>query len=277
MIERREECIEFGSPTLRGIVHIPEGKPKAGVVFLHGWAGYRIGPHGMFVKTARRLASNGILALRFDFRGRGNSDGDRLETDIDMKIQDALSAVELLRKEYRVGRVYLLGICSGGNVALGTASLDKSIDGLVLWSTPLFAPYKKRIHEAQRKADILREYFSKLFRKETVRKLIRGEIHFGILLERLSGKKPPRDLRDSRRDIMKELTDYQGQVLLIYGTKDDEAEGAPEFYKEFFSRNRTPPEIHFIEGANHSFYSVEWEEEVIGITMRWFSEHMRRL
>ncbi|NQT52088.1 alpha/beta hydrolase, partial [bacterium] len=42
---------------LVGVLHEPEGEAKnAGVVFVHGWAGYRGGPHRMFVEAARRLA-----------------------------------------------------------------------------------------------------------------------------------------------------------------------------------------------------------------------------
>lgn len=47
------------------------------VVLLHGWAGYRTGPHDMLVKTARMLAENGYHCIRFDFRGKGYSQGDR--------------------------------------------------------------------------------------------------------------------------------------------------------------------------------------------------------
>jgi hypothetical protein len=42
---------------LLAALHTPdEGLPRLplGLVYLHGWAGYRIGPHQMFTKMARR-------------------------------------------------------------------------------------------------------------------------------------------------------------------------------------------------------------------------------
>lgn len=264
-----EECIEFGDPTLRAVLHTPETPSGTGIILLHGWTGYRTGPHGMFVKAARELAASGCVALRLDLRGRGNSDGQKFATDIDMKIEDTLCAMRVLRERCGLRSLYLLGLCSGGNVALGAASLDKTVAGLVLWSTPLFAPYKTKRQEAKRKVDVLRDYAAKLCRRETYSKLFRGQLHIGVILGRLRKKKPPRDLRDSRRDVMKELRGYRGRVLLIYGTKDDESEGAPEFYREFFTREGSPPQVHFVEGANHSFYSLAWEREVIQRTREW--------
>ena len=56
----RSLCVERpvtfeSAERLVGILHEPEGvRRDAGVVFLHGWASYRIGPHRIFVETARR-------------------------------------------------------------------------------------------------------------------------------------------------------------------------------------------------------------------------------
>ena len=259
---------------LIGVLHEPEGDAKGmGVVFIHGWAGYRGGPHRMFVETARRLCEAGYHALRFDLRGRGDSAGEVADTDLDGMIEDARAARRFLLEQDGVERTAWLGICSGGNVALGAASLDKDVDGLILWSTPLFAPYKKASQEVARRGIFLAEYARKLFRRETWAKLLRGRIRFGIIGRVLLGSRKPmggeRDPKDSRRDIMQDLRGFSGRALFVYGSKDDEAVGAPEFYQRFCAEHGIPAAFHTVEGANHSYYSVAWTDEVIGQTLAW--------
>ena len=168
----------------------------------------------------------------------------------------------------------MLGICSGGNVALGAGSLDHKIDGLVLWSTPLFAPYKTSGQEVRRRKLILLEYLGKLFRRETYQKLFRGKLNLGLIGRILFGSKTPpaeggRNPKDSLRDVMADLVGFGGPALFVYGTHDDEAVGAPEFYADFCQQNAIPATFHSIQGANHSYYSLAWEREVIDHTLRW--------
>ena len=117
-----EKPVTFESDVLlRGVLNVPDGAAAA-VVFAHGWSGYRCGPHRMFVNAARRFAEEGIASLRFDFRGRGDSDGDAAATDLDAMIADLLAAAQFVRAEAGIERVFPLGLCSGGNVVLGAAS-----------------------------------------------------------------------------------------------------------------------------------------------------------
>lgn len=261
---------------LVGILSEPEG-PSAGtgVVLLHGWSGYRTGPHRMFVETARRLAAAGHPVLRFDFRGRGDSTGAVEAADLDGMIEDARAARRLLIERAGVRATCWLGLCSGGNVALGAASLDKDADGLILWSTPLFAPFKRRGQEIARRGIFLADYARKLFRAETYLKLVRGRIRFDLISRVLFGRRPRpeggRNPKDSLRDIMADLRGYRGRALFIYGSRDDEAVGAPEFYAQFCREEGIPALFHTIEGANHSYYSVAWQEEVLGLTLDWLS------
>jgi len=270
-----EKPVEFESAErLVGVLHEPEGAAKgAGVVFIHGWAGYRGGPHRMFVEAARRLAGAGYHALRFDLRGRGDSTGEVAAADLDGMIEDARAARRFLREQTDVAATYWLGICSGGNVALGAASLDKEADGLILWSTPLFAPYKRKSQEVARRGIFFVDYARKLFRRETYAKLIRGRIRFDlvarILLGRRKEPKAGRNPKDSLRDVMGDLAGHHGRALFIYGSRDDEAVGAPEFYEQFCREHGIPAAFHTIEGANHSYYSVAWENEVIERTLAW--------
>ncbi len=270
-----EQPVVFHSGArLVGVLHAPDGEANgAGVVFLHGWTGYRVGPHRIFVEAARRLGAAGYHSVRFDFRGRGDSSGEHEATTLDEMIEDARAARRLLLEQPGVRRTYWCGLCSGGNVALGAASLDKQVDGLILWSTPLFAPFKTGAQEVKRRGIFAADYARKLFRRETWAKLFRGQVHFGLISRILFGRRrngaAKRNPKDSVRDIMGELRGYRGRALFIYGSRDDEAVGAPEFYRRYCTENAIPAAFHTIEGANHSFYSVAWQDQVLGLTQEW--------
>ena len=74
------------------------------------------------------------------------------------------------------------------------------------------------------------------------------------------------------RDIMAELAGFHAPALFIHGSRDDEAIGAPEYYARFCKRPGIPAVFHTVAGANHSYYSVEWEREVIDTTLDWLRE-----
>lgn len=273
----RPVTFESGGERLVGILHEPEGGARGvGVAFIHGWAGYRGGPHRMFVETARRLAEGGYHALRFDLRGRGDSTGGVAATDLDGMIEDARAARRYLRDEAGVGRTCWLGICSGGNVALGAASLDKEVEGVILWSVPLFVQQKRRSQEVRRRGIVLVDYAKKLLRRETYAKLVRGRLRLGLIARILLGRRRDatkgRNPKDSRCDVMEALRGYRGRALFIYGSRDDEAVGAPQFYEQFCREESIPARFHTIEGANHSYYSVAWQNEVIELTLQWLHE-----
>jgi pimeloyl-ACP methyl ester carboxylesterase len=266
--------IESGE-RLPGIANLPDAPAaETGVVFVHGWAGYRTAPHRMFVTTAAALAERGIASVRFDLRGRGASLSDGSQADLDGMIDDTLCAAKWLRDRHGVGRVYVLGICSGGNVALGAASLDKTLAGLILWSTPLFAPFKTKRQAAGRRKLLLLEYLRKLLRRETYLKLIKGRLNLGLIGRILFGRAQQpsvagRNPKDSLRDIILELDGFHNPALFIYGSNDDEAVGAPQFYDQCCREHGIPAAFHVVQGANHSYYSVAWEREVIGHTLAW--------
>jgi pimeloyl-ACP methyl ester carboxylesterase len=95
------------------------------VVFLHGKGGYRIGPNRIFCEAATELDRRGISSLRFDYRGRGDSDGEGFslerelnEQDIDRCVEDARCAMDYVVSHHRRVRILLCGMCMGGYVAL---------------------------------------------------------------------------------------------------------------------------------------------------------------
>ena len=108
---------------------------------------------------------------------------------------------------------------------------------------------------------------SKLFRRETWAKLIGGRLQLSMVLKALGGggKGAGEQGAESDKDIdwIGRFTGFEGEVLFIYGDKDPTAEAALAHYEDLTHRAGRTWSRHLIEGANHAFYSVAWEQEVI--------------
>jgi pimeloyl-ACP methyl ester carboxylesterase len=260
---------------LFGILHQPEGAaPKTGAVLLHGWSSCRMGPHRILVETARRLAAQGVAALRFDHRSRGDSEGEDDDADLDGMISDAATATDLLRERAGVKDLVMIGICSGGNVAIGAATLRQDVSRIVAWSTLPFQPHRPRMLDVKKTGHFAAEYMQKMFRLETWRKIVTGAVNYRMIRKVLFGhyvRTDPegRNPKDSARDIMADFAKYRGRVRFIYGGADPEAAGAKAHYEAFCREHGIPADYVFVEGANHNYYSLEWKRQVIEKTVEW--------
>jgi len=259
---------------LLGVLHTPDpGALRPGaLVFLHGWAGYRIGPHQMFTKMARSACQEGFPCLRFDFRGRGDSEGDAQRTTLSTMIADALAAVELVCAEVDVERVALVGDCSGSEVAIGAGALDPRIDALVLWSTPIIGGERSEAEAAKRRG-IYGEYLRKVFRRETWTKLFTGRLQPRMIMRTLrrGGKGAGEEGAEADRQIewRSRFLSFSGEVLFIYGGNDPTAASAIRHYRGLTEKSGRAWHCHTVEGANHAFYSLAWEGEVMDTGLQW--------
>ncbi len=269
-----QETLEFVSNglTVRGIVHRPEGRtPRAGVLLLHGWGGTRSGPHRILHSAGERLAGEGFVCLRFDFRGRGDSEGEVLDHDLNTMIEDAKCAAEYAHVALGLDTLYLVGICSGGEVAVGAMHDGLKVAGAALWSAPVFSADATLSRRARKSASYLRDYAAKLFRLETWRKLISGRIRFGVIGRVLLGGSVHQKGEGERKELSasERLRGGADSVLLIYGTADPIAEEAIDRYTALFERSGARVSLHRIVGANHGFYSWAWHQEVVERTAAW--------
>lgn len=147
MLERQIHFDNEGQ-RLYGMMHLPE-RPglHPGVILLHGFTGNSKESHFMFVKAARDFARNGLVALRFDFRGSGDSEGAFVDMTAPDEISDAVAALDFLSVQSEVDeeRMGLLGLSLGGCVAACTAGVDARVKSLVLWSAAAFSSAFRKV------------------------------------------------------------------------------------------------------------------------------------
>ena len=79
------------------------------IFFCHGFGSDK---EGSYEKRAEELVKEGWNAVRFDFRGNGESDGEFIEQSLSSKIND----LKTLIKYFRPGKYVLFGSSFGGKV-----------------------------------------------------------------------------------------------------------------------------------------------------------------
>jgi pimeloyl-ACP methyl ester carboxylesterase len=263
-----------GKNKLYGVLHTAESaeeRPSAPtVIMLSGWSGSRLGPHRMFVKTARRLCSAGFNCLRFDFAGRGDSEGEMQATTIASMTDDAVCAMDFLKERLGGSQFILLGICSGGKVAISCASRDERVRQLVLWSAEPMGTLAEGIRKSRKTLSVVGEYLTKLMNPRTWRRIVTGQVNTRMVRKAVAHcEQASPEERKSENFILKAFTSYTGKALLIYGTNDPETCMASDAYEALCAKSGIAYDSHRIEGANHSFYSLEWEKQVIDLTADW--------
>lgn len=129
-----------GDTVLLGIVSLPERPADVpAVVIVVGGPQYRSGSHRQFTLLARDLAARGIPAMRFDYRGMGDSDGPlRTFEAIGDDIRAAIDT--LCERVPAVSRVVLWGLCDAASAILFYASRDTRVAGVALLNPWVYTP-----------------------------------------------------------------------------------------------------------------------------------------
>jgi alpha-beta hydrolase superfamily lysophospholipase len=128
-----EERVGFVSDGLKlaGVVHRPEGlaprERRAALLVLHGFGSNKDG--GVALAVARLLAGWGYVALRFDMRGCGESEGQRGRVICQEQVEDTRNALSFLasRPDVDAEPIGVIGNSFGAAVAVYTAGVDPRV------------------------------------------------------------------------------------------------------------------------------------------------------
>jgi alpha/beta superfamily hydrolase len=125
---------------LEGMIHLPDGETahRPGVLVCHPHS-----QHGgsmevpVIATTAWELARRGMVALRFNFRGVGRSEGTFGEGSAE--VADVAGAADYLMSRDGVDgeRLYLMGYSFGAAVGLRHVELDPRVSAIVALCLPL--------------------------------------------------------------------------------------------------------------------------------------------
>lgn len=128
-----EHKLSFSSDGLKlsAVLHIPEKRRPAerlpAFIVLHGFVGSKDESHAEI--QARMLEQMGYVALRFDFRCCGESEGERAQVRCFDQVADTKNALTFLaaREEVDPERIGVIGHSFGAAVAVYTAGVDSRV------------------------------------------------------------------------------------------------------------------------------------------------------
>ncbi len=125
----RLASIEIGGQRLHATVRGPGGGPV--VVMADPFAEEKKCAHRVMAEVATALAEEGATAVRFDFRGTGDSDGEFEDATLDDWREDLRAAVGWARDELAPTELGLMGVRMGATLAAEVAA-EVQADGLTL-------------------------------------------------------------------------------------------------------------------------------------------------
>ena len=267
---------------LYGILSLPQaaGTARRGVLIVVGGPQYRAGSHRQFTLLARDLAAAGIPAMRFDYRGMGDSEGE-LQTfeNVDDDLRAAID--RFIEEVPGMTEVVLWGLCDGASAAAMYAPQDARVAGLVLLN-----PWV-RTEEGQARATIKHYYKDRLFDPRLWNKIKRGEFDVkasvGSLLDNVGkafGTNRRAEAGPSGADsaplperMQAALTRFGGRVLVVLSGADLTAQEfadlstRPGAWQHLLSAPRFTRQQ--IDKADHTFSRRPWQDQVSHWTRDW--------
>jgi alpha/beta superfamily hydrolase len=276
-----------------GILTYPARTAVEGVaaVLLTG-GGLIPGSHrnGMWVALARSLAAQGIPALRFDYRGVGESTGIVPELWLDRPFTDDLVGAARWLRERGMTRLALAGSCFGARTILGASEQLEDLAGAVLLSVPLRG-HREREYAATRFAQelTLADYMRRAARLRVIRRLLDGRWRAAYMrvlkvkARRLRGQmraslpavgipRAPEWVSPVFLEPFVDLVRRGVPTLLLYGSED-------EYYHEFrravaegigvLLEGRDVIEVRTVNGVLHGFTTVGMQRAAIEQTLAW--------
>jgi exosortase A-associated hydrolase 1 len=266
--------------TLLGILSQPAQPSRLGMVMVVGGPQYRVGSHRQFVLLARRLARAGFAVLRFDYRGMGDSGGERRPFDaVQQDIDVAINTLQQLCPG--VEQLVLWGLCDGASAALlySGQQTPTRLVGLCLLN-----PWV-RSEATLARTRIKHYYTGRLLDAAFWQRLWQGQYEWRPSLVSLwhslralrSGARPTPSHVPFQQYMALALRGFSGEVLLLTSAKDYTA-------KEFLECAQSDPawqgllqrpQVQRIDvaEADHTFSRASWRALAEQAVLDW----MRRL
>jgi dienelactone hydrolase len=130
----KESCLQFGPDRrLAGVVTEPSGAPQRGLILINAGLVPKFGPYRLYTQLARRVAEGGVVTLRFDLGGVGDSLQEASARPLAARTNlEIRAAIDQLCERHALKDVALGGLCSGAEDAFRSAAEDERVTRVVL-------------------------------------------------------------------------------------------------------------------------------------------------
>jgi pimeloyl-ACP methyl ester carboxylesterase len=282
-----QEKVRFPSDNveLSGVVHVPEGlksgERRPAIIMMHGFgANKNGGPEWI----CRQFESWGYVALRFDYRGCGESGGERGRVIPLEEVEDARNALTYMtmRPEVDPARIALCGSSLGAGVAVYAGGIDQRVAAVILENGLGNGERIIRgMHTPESWAKFMQLMADGIRHRETT-----GQ---SLMVHRFDIFEMPKELQVNltSNDSLMQFTAETAVGFFMFRPEEMVAKIAPRpililhsardrvcNFEEAFSlmRRALPPiELHLIDGADH-FMFVDPDPRVGFILRNWLEK-----
>ncbi len=289
-----KQYVEFYSEgcTIAADMYLPDsfeaGQRLPAVILCHGFSGIRT---ILLPPYAEELARNGFAALLFDYRGFGDSEGERgrlVPAEQRVDIRNAITFMQSL-DEVDPGRIGLWGTSFGGANAICTAAIDKRVKCLSVQIT--FGSGERMVgagmtDEEKKK---LRATLDKAWQRSVVRNKPMMLAMEQILTDddskafyartvaehpEFKTKLPLTTIRESLEYCPEDCIGRVSVPLMLIGASEDIVCPVAETHMLYEKANE-PRGIHIIEGARHyDVYEGEFFRQSCGAAVEWYKKYL---
>jgi len=278
----REKVVRFGREAkLVGILSEP---PVGGavrepmVLLVNSGILHRVGACRFHVRLARRLASEGVASLRFDFSGIGDSEVRRDELAFEQSaVAELREAMDYLTGSKGAQSFVVIGLCSGADMAFEVAKVDPRVVGI-----GVLDPWAYRTTRY-----FVNHYAPRLLRASAWTRLIRRRLEAArpapapspgvpeeLVLPTYVREFPPQERAAAD---LRGLLDRGVELCAIFsGGQSDHYNYEGQFADAF---RALPLRAHLLERyfpeADHIFTNLEHQRQVVDTLAGWFGSSWR--
>jgi len=284
-----QENVTFTSAGLRlsGVLHFPDdyarGERRPAIVVMHGFGSSK--DAGNVVEPVALFTSWGYLALRFDFRGCGDSGGEFGRIICLEEVEDARNAVTYLasRPEVDAQRIALAGSSFGAAVAIYAGATDERVAAVISsggWGDG------ERKFRAQHATPAAWTRFTRMLaegrghRERTGRSLMVPRYDIVPIPQHLRDNVTSKSSQQFPAETAQSMMDFRADdvvariaprpLLLLHSAHDSVTPTAESI--ELFRRARPPAELHLFDGVDH-FMLREGNPRVVATLRDWLDAY----
>ncbi len=251
-----EEQVQFKNhlgETLAGTLHLPQRSATRGVVLGHCFTCTR--HTAVLRRLAQDLAADGFIALRFDFSGNGQSNGDFSRSNYSKQVAEMQTAAGLVAAR-GADWIAMAGHSLGGLISFLSASQSETTRAVCALGSRLssmrashfLSPTQRQILEKDGKVS-----FTSRGRFLTITEAFFADA--------------------SGFDLPGLLSTFDKPLMMIHGDQDEIIPVAEALRAREMSGGRVQLEI--IAGADHMFSIERHRSEVSRLAISWFKEQSK--
>lgn len=286
---RQDIAFNSAGSKITGHLYMPEtAKPVPGIVLCHGFAGVK---ELLLPAFAERFSEAGFAALTFDYRGFGESEGERGRLVPSLQIEDIKNAISFMSQcpDIDSQRIGLWGTSFGGANAICVAAEDSRVRALVVQLT--FGD-GERVITGKMSPDEKQKFFE-LIEKMQERKKTSGkemmvniskvlsdpqsQAFYEIAVKEfpaLAIKIPFLTVAETIGHKPERLLDKVHIPILIVAASRDGV-NPPNESQLLFDPASEPKSLVLIDGATHyDVYKGAYFEQAIAKQLEWFCSHL---